>query len=115
MTNEQILEAIFNNYKTIVAYYPYPTGGYGQENVIAETDNFNGSKYNDSIKNFVNLTVQLGAAVSGCHVDNKTAVQIQVHGLDFPVFCYRYDGKFCITKKIAPSTSVKNITWRIEM
>lgn len=113
MTNEEIIQKIKSNHKTLVAYYPYPTGGNGVSNEIAETDNFNGRKYDEDLKNLVNLMVQLGASVAGYRADNKTAVQLEVDGIDFPVYCYMYDGGFHITKQVWSEPGAQKIHWVI--
>lgn len=112
MTNEEIIQKIKSNHKTLVAYYPYRTGGHGTENEIAETDNFNGKSYDEDLKNLVNLMVQLGAA-AGYRPDNKTAVELEVDGIDFPVYCYMYDGSYHITKKIDSEPGAQKIHWVI--
>lgn len=109
--DESILNTIFNNGKVITEYYVYPTGGYGEE--IASTNNWSGNKYDYRIKNFVDFAVQIGAAVSGkLYPDNKTAVKIEVDGLNYPIYCYRYDGLYSITKNIVQRDGVSPIKIR---
>lgn len=103
------LEKIYKNHKTLEYYFTYSTGGFDR---IAYTD---GRNYDDALKNFVNLTVQLGASVANCHSDNKTAVKIRVQGLKFPVYCVKYDGMYYICKGInkKDEQGIK-IHWNIE-
>lgn len=111
--NQEILEKLYNNTKTIVAYYMYPTGS--NTNHIIKTDNWNRNKYDVQLKNFVNLIVQLGAAAAGMINDNKTGVEVHVDGIDFPIFCYKHDGMFAVTKglKQRDGRDPIKIHWRI--
>jgi hypothetical protein len=70
--------------------------------VIAETYNYNGQEYNETLKNIVNLMVQLGAVAAGRSNDNKIAVEVKVDGLNYPVYFCKKDNRFCITKEINP-------------
>ena len=115
MENSKILKLIKTNSKSLRAYYPYPTGGNGLSNVIVETSGLSPKKYNHELKNIINLLIQLGASVAGYNNDNKTAVKINVDGLDFPIYCYKYDGKFVITKEINYNRSKEiKIHWTVE-
>lgn len=111
---DELLELILKNYKRLVTYYPYRTGGYGLENVIASTDNHNSEYADQYLKNFVNLMVQLGASAAGYRNDNKTAVEVQVDGLDYPIYFYKYDGKYTITKRIDSEHEGTKINWTVE-
>lgn len=95
MTNETILAALKSNHKTLVRYFPYPTGGMGKQ--IASTNNWNGNEYDQELKNLVNLLVLLGASAAGKSADNKTAVEVRVEGVGPSVFCYRYDGAYHVS------------------
>lgn len=112
MNNEELLKLIKSNFKVIVNYFPYPTYGSGDD--IAETDNHNGKEYDQDLKNLVNLTVQLGAAAADYRNDNKTGVELEVDGIDFPIFMYKFDGKYTITKGLRPKSTPVKIRWRIE-
>lgn len=98
MDNTEILQKILSGNKKLVAYYPYPARGFYE--TIAETDNWNGNQYDEPLKNFINLCVLLGANAAGRRrIDNKTAVKMEVEGLDFPVYLRRYDGCYGIYKE----------------
>jgi hypothetical protein len=99
MTNEEILQKILSGNKKLTAYYTYPTRGAGEQ--IFETNNWNRGSYDEPLKNVINLGVQLGAAVASCRVDNKTAVRVEVEGLDFPVYFRRFDGMYCISTDVS--------------
>lgn len=112
--NEKILEKILTGFKKITGFYPYPTGGYGMDNVIAETDNHNGGEHNHLLKNFINVSIDLGASAAGYgSSDNKTGIEVRVTGLDYPVYFYKYDGKYVITRNIRTESQKKLINWTI--
>ena len=100
MNNKELLSHILKNRRWVTTYYPYPTGGYGTENIIVSTDNFNGNTYDEPLRNMVALTIKLGAIGAGCSTDNKTAVKVEVEGLDFPVYFIQYDGKYYLSKEV---------------
>jgi hypothetical protein len=110
--DQELLDKIFNNHKMLISYYPYKTGGHGDDNVVAKTDNWSGNQYDYAIKNFVLNIIQLGAALAGRKSgDNKTAVELRVDGIDFPIYCYYYDGLCSITKEIKSEHEPIEIHW----
>lgn len=112
-TNEKVLDIILKNYKTITAFYHYPTAGCGE--VIAETYDYNGQTYNETLRNIINLTVHLGAVAAGRSNDNKIAVEVKVDGLDYPVYFCKKDARYCITKEINPMDKQEPIKIRYSL
>lgn len=100
MTKEEVLEKILKGYKSIVAYYPYPTGGLGTENEVIRIKHSDEDMQRLVYYNLITVMVQLGAASVGSRNDNKTAVKVKVDGLDFPVYFVKYDGECYITTEI---------------
>lgn len=115
MTNSEILQIILSSPKKLTAYYTYPSSSGGE--LIFETNNWNGQKYDEPMKNFINATIALGAALSGGpFIDNKTSVKVEVEGLDFPVYFRRHDGCYMICTGISTrrgSTEIP-INWKLE-
>lgn len=112
MNNAEILQKILSGHKKLVAYYPYPARGFDGE--IAATDNHNGNQYDELLKNFINLCIQLGAALADRKIDNKTAVKMEVEGLDFPVYLRKTNGYYGILKEALPGDKIEiPISWNI--
>ena len=111
-----LLEKILRNEKRIVAFYSYPTGGHGSENEIASTSRDYGDECNHWLRNFIEITIQLGASLAGqSRNDNKNAVELEIEDINFPIFFYQYDGTCYITSAIrsnAGATKTK-INWNI--
>lgn len=103
-------------YKRIVHYYPYPTGGDGLDNIIYEIDRSHkfGTPFAQAMKNFISATIQLGASIAGGKNDNKTAVKLEVEGIDFPIYLYKYDNSCYITKAIRSEAEGYPIHWNME-
>jgi len=112
--NEEVLDLIIKNSKSLKAFYTYPTAGCGD--VIAETSIHNGKEFDHNLKNLINLTVQLGAAAAGCGNDNKIAVKVIVDQLDYPVYFCKKDGRYCITKDVNAMDKQEpiKINWSLE-
>lgn len=112
MTNEEILQTILSNYKTIVAYCAYPTYS-NSGNVIAETNDYNGRTHDELLRNFITLFVQLGASVAGYKLQNKSAVKVKVDGLDYFVYFRRFDKSYSITTAVKPEAPEIPIQWEV--
>lgn len=109
------ITALMSGYKTITAYYTYGVSGDGTDNILFSTDNHNRNEYDEALRNFINLMIQVGAAASQSPNDNKTGVRVKVHGIDFPLYFYKYDGAYYITKSINKSkTTEKRLFWNVE-
>ncbi|MEI6399980.1 MAG: hypothetical protein WCO58_00460 [bacterium] len=113
MIHKEILDTILTSRKTLVEYYTYPTGTYG-DSVIAEVTK--GKLQSDPLLvSFIDVMIQLGAAVAGYSNDNKTAVKVYVE--DFgTVYFVKYDSDFFIVTKInqLAGSSVVKINWKVE-
>lgn len=115
MENNEILNKILSNYKKIVAFYPYPTGGAGESNKIVEINDHHTDERSLLIRNFITSTIQLGAAAGGFSNDNKIAVKVNVPELNFPIYFVKYDSSYYITKEINFSRSREiKVNWNVE-
>jgi len=95
---DDLLAKIYKNAKTLIKYYPYPTHGFNS-GLIAETSGFN-EDTDYQLKNFVCLMVALGATLAGYHVDNKTAVALDIEGIDYLIYACQYDGTYSLCKEV---------------
>ena len=113
LDNKVILDLILTSYKTIEYYYPYKVfGGGPQFEIVSLNDN---SDLNQQpLRCFINLMIQLGASAAGAYHDNKSGVAVKVDGLDFPVYFYKFDGKYVITECIHPESEPIRVYWKLE-
>lgn len=100
MTNEQIYEIFLKNRKVITAYFPYYVTGKSLDDRICYTSNYNGEIVDEQLRNIICNMILIGALNALISSDNKTAVEVNVDGLDFPIYLVRYDSHYYITKGI---------------
>jgi hypothetical protein len=105
MSKEEILKAILIGDKTIKKYYRYPTGPGTTSDILFE---FNYDDKELSVNsllciNLIEAYMKLGARMdNNSRTDNKTAIELKIENLDFPIYFAQYDNRFFISTSVTP-------------